>query len=144
MTSASTAKQPTLKAMDEATSRRMARTRGRDNGIERALRSALHRKGIRFRLHYPVPSVPRRSIDIALPARRVAIFVDGCFWHGCREHGTWPTRNAQFWREKIEANTRRDQSTDKALKNAGWCVVRVWEHDDADEAVRRIIQVISV
>jgi len=73
----------------------------------------------------------------------MAIFVDGCFWHGCPEHGTWPRKNAKFWREKIEANKRRDRSTDTALRDAGWRVVRVWEHESAAQAARRIIQVIA-
>lgn len=143
MTSASIVKPAKLHKVDVPTSLRMARTLGRDNGLEKAVRSALHRKGIRFRLHYPVPSRPRRTIDIALPVRRLAIFVDGCFWHGCPKHGTWPKRNSQFWRLKIEANIQRDRSTDTILLKSGWQVVRVWEHDNLEKAVSRIIQLIA-
>ena len=69
--------------------------------------------------------------------------MNGCFWHGCRLHGTWPARNADFWRGKIEANTRRDHSTDRALRKEGWSVVRVWEHDDVEKAADRISRMIS-
>ncbi len=143
MTSANTVKPAMLNKVDVPTSLRMARTPGRDNGLEKEVRSALHRRGIRFRLHYPVPSRPRRTIDIALPVRRLAIFVDGCFWHGCPVHGTWPKRNSQFWRQKIETNRQRDRSTDILLTNSGWLVVRVWEHDDLEKAVERILRLIA-
>jgi DNA mismatch endonuclease (patch repair protein) len=106
--------------------------------MERALRSALFREGLRFRVHYRTPEVARRSIDVAFIGPRVAVFVDGCFWHGCPQHATWPARNAEFWREKIEANRRRDRQTDALLKAAGWRVIRVWEHEDIDAEVARI------
>src|SRR5262245_1806812 len=93
---------------DHATSARMARTLGRDNHLERALRSALFSRGLRYRVHYPVPAQPRRSIDIAFTSRKLAVFIDGCFWHGCPAHGTWPKRNGAFWRTKIVANQFRD------------------------------------
>jgi len=69
---------------------------------------------------------------------QVAVFVDGCFWHGCPEHGTWPKSNIEFWREKIETNRRRDLDTNERLKAAGWEVVRVWEHENPDAAAERI------
>lgn len=68
--------------------------------------------------------------------------MDGCFWHGCPLHGTWPKRNADFWREKIEANVRRDRETDASLVDAGWASVRVWEHEDAQEAADRIVAIV--
>jgi DNA mismatch endonuclease, patch repair protein len=126
---------------DRATSRRMARTRGRDNPLEKALRSALFRSGMRYRIHYPVPGTPRRTIDIAFPARKLAVFIDGCFWHGCPEHGTWPTRNSAFWKAKINANRERDHQTDASLRASGWRVLRFWEHERDNRCVRQILRV---
>ena len=123
---------------DGKTSVRMRRTVGRDNQLERALRSALFREGYRFRKHYRIPGVGRRTIDVALIGPRVAVFVDGCFWHGCPQHGTWPSRNAAFWRSKIETNRRRDSDTDSRLRANGWTVVRIWEHESLEEGVARV------
>ncbi|WP_456849626.1 very short patch repair endonuclease [Bradyrhizobium sp. USDA 4504] len=121
----------------------MSRTHGRDNPQERALRSALFREGFRFRVHYRVPGVARRSIDVAFVGSRLAVFLDGCFWHGCPQHATWPARNADFWRQKIEANRKRDRETDALLAATGWRVVRIWEHEDTDAAVARIRDVVK-
>ncbi len=71
------------------------------------------------------------------------MFVDGCFWHGCDEHGTWPKQNADWWREKIEANQRRDRDTDARLRAAGWTVIRVWEHENAVTAADRIVEAVT-
>ena len=101
-----------------------------DTQPELALRRALHAQGLRFRIGLRVPSLPRRTIDIAFTKRRVAVFVDGCFWHGCPTHSVPAKHNTGWWREKILANKQRDHSTDEALLGAGWKVVRVWEHDD--------------
>ena len=109
--------------------RRMTSQRQRDTKGELELRSLLHRRGLRFRVHALLPGLRRRS-DIVFTRARVAVFVDGCFWHGRPEHGSRPKQNANWWREKIEANQRRDRDTDARLKAAGWTVVRVWEHDD--------------
>lgn len=117
----------------------MASTRGRDNDRERALRSKLHRLGLRFRVHYPVPGNRRRSIDIAFPGRKVAVFLDGCFWHGCPQHGTTPASNRDWWLAKIAANRARDAGTDALLEAAGWSVVRVWEHEPLEVARSRIL-----
>jgi DNA mismatch endonuclease (patch repair protein) len=73
---------------------------------------------------------------------RVAVFVDGCFWHGCPSHATWPKNNAEFWREKIETNRLRDRDTDRRLSVAGWLVVRVWEHEDIDTAADRLERIV--
>ena len=117
---------------------RMRLTRRRDTPAELALRSWLHRLGLRFRVDSrPLPAVRRRA-DVLFGAARVAVFVDGCFWHGCPTHGTWPKANAAWWREKIEGNRRRDEDTDARLNEAGWVVVRLWAHDDASQAARRI------
>ncbi|MGX7825453.1 very short patch repair endonuclease [Actinokineospora sp. 24-640] len=120
----------------------MSRQKARDTGTEIALRRALHALGLRYRVHRrPVAGV-RREVDVVFTRVRVAVFVDGCFWHGCPEHVTWPRRNAEFWRAKIEGNRARDRDTDARLADAGWRVVRVWEHEDPAEAARRVREVI--
>lgn len=127
--------------VDPIVSKRMAATRG-DNPKEKALRSALHRLGLRFRIHRRILPRRRRSIDIVFPGPRVAVFFDGCFWHGCPMHGTWPKKNAEWWRDKIETNKRRDRDTDEQLTKLGWMVLRVWEHEAIEEASHRIDQVV--
>jgi DNA mismatch endonuclease (patch repair protein) len=80
----------------------------------------------------------RREADLVFRPSRVAVFVDGCFWHGCELHGTWPKSNEAFWRSKIEGNVKRDRETDDVLRAAGWSSVRVWEHEPVDKAADRI------
>lgn len=116
----------------------MARTGRRDTKPELELRRRLHRQGFRFRVDRQVIREVRRRADVVFASARVAIFVDGCFWHGCANHATWPKRNADFWRDKIETNRSRDLDTDRRLAAAGWTVVRVWEHEDPDAAAQRI------
>ena len=116
-------------------SRRMSATVGKDNRRERSIRSSLHRQGLRFRVHYRVHELPRRSIDIAFPSARLAVFCDGCFWHGCPEHVTTPKSNTGWWQDKIATNIERDADTDARLRAAGWRVLRLWEHVPEDEAV---------
>jgi DNA mismatch endonuclease (patch repair protein) len=120
----------------------MSRQRRHDTGPEMALRSELHRRGLRFRVHLRPVSGVRREADIVFPGARVAVFVDGCFWHGCPEHRTYPRRNAPFWLEKIEANRRRDIETDTLLSRAGWHSVRVWEHEPARAAADTVEAVV--
>jgi len=122
---------------------RMSKQKSRDTGIEMALRKVLHAAGFRYRVHRrPVKGV-RREADLVFGPARVAVFVDGCFWHGCPEHGTWPKNNADYWRTKIETNRRRDANTDAVLLEAGWLAVRVWEHEPAEEAASRVIETVQ-
>ena len=122
----------------DAVRRRMSRQKARDTGTEIALRRALHAQGLRYRVHRrPVPGV-RREADVVFTRARLAVFVDGCFWHGCPDHATWPKNNADFWRAKIEGNQARDRDTDARLAAAGWRVLRVWEHEDPTTAARRV------
>jgi DNA mismatch endonuclease (patch repair protein) len=123
--------------------RRMKSQRTKDTAVELALRSALHRMGLRFRVHQRVSPNVRRTVDIAFPKARVAVFVDGCFWHGCPIHGTWPKANADWWREKIEGNRRRDRDTTARLGQAGWTVLRMWEHESVDAAAEAIVDVLT-
>lgn len=116
----------------------MADQKSRDTQIEVALRSRLHARGLRYRIHaQPLPTL-RREADILFPRVKVAVFVDGCFWHGCPEHGTTPKANSDWWRSKIERNRNRDLDTERRLRDAGWKVVRCWEHEDPDEMADRI------
>lgn len=122
----------------DATRARMSRQRSRDTAIEIALRRELHSRGLRFRVHRrPIPGV-RREADVVFGPARVAVFVDGCFWHGCPDHATWPKNNEAFWRQKIEGNRARDADTDQRLTEAGWLSVRVWEHEEVASAADRV------
>jgi len=107
-----------------------------------ALRRALHAQGLRYRVDRPVVPGQRTRADIVFSGKKVAIFVDGCFWHGCPAHATAPKRNAAWWRNKIVYNRRRDDAADAALGANGWTVVRIWEHDDPIESATRIAALI--
>lgn len=122
----------------EAARQRMRATRQRNTSAEMALRSALHRKGLRYRVDFAPLAGLRRRADVVFRRQRVAVFVDGCFWHGCPQHASWPKSNAGFWRDKILANRRRDVHTNETLEAAGWLVIRIWEHEDAYTAAEQI------
>ena len=121
------------------TAQRMSRQATRDTRPERAIRSALHAAGYRFRVAYPVPGLKRCSIDVAFPRRRVAVFVDGCFWHSCPEHRTQPKANSKRWADKLAANEDRDRRVDRHLEEQGWAVVRIWEHERVEAALDEIL-----
>lgn len=116
----------------------MATLARRDTAPELALRRELHRRGLRYRLQAKVPGNNRRTIDIAFTRARLAVYVDGCFWHGCQTHGTQPRTNSAWWQWKIDRNRARDSDTDRALAEAGWAVIRVWEHEDVVLSAQRI------
>lgn len=106
-----------------------------DTRLEVALRREMHRRGLRFRIHLrELPGTP----DVALTKARVAVFVDGCFWHRCPEHGTAPKNNAEWWAHKLEANVERDRRNNRRLRDLGWIPVRVWEHEDLVDAAEKI------
>ena len=115
---------------------RMKRQRRRDTAPEQALRSELWRRGLRYRVDVAV--FGRRRVDIVFSRPRVAVFVDGCFWHGCPRHATSPKSNGAWWRDKLDKNVERDRTSDYELGAAGWRVLRVWEHEDPKEAADRI------
>ena len=125
-------------ASSPGASRRMAVAPRRDTAPELALRRALHAAGLRYRVGFPVPGQRRRTIDVAFTRAQVAVFVDGCFWHGCPEHGTQPQSNSAWWTTKLSANQARDRDTDRVLAEAGWTVLRVWEHEDPAAAADRV------
>jgi DNA mismatch endonuclease (patch repair protein) len=117
-------------ASSAAARRRLESQRRADTKPEVALRRALHRLGLRYRLHAAVVTGTRRSVDIVFPSVRVAIDVRGCYWHGCDLHGTAPKANAEWWGAKLDANRERDADTVRRLEEEGWLVVVAWEHDD--------------
>jgi DNA mismatch endonuclease, patch repair protein len=125
-------------ASSPATRAVMRANRGRDTKPEMLLRSRLHAKGLRYRVSYRPIAGLRRTADVAFPGVRVAVFVDGCFWHGCPLHHRPSFKNSDFWRMKIEGNRTRDAETDALLAQAGWRVIRVWEHDDPDVAAHQV------
>jgi DNA mismatch endonuclease (patch repair protein) len=127
-----------------ATSRRMAKVRQKGTDAETALRKELHRRGLRYRVDYELSKKPRRVADVAFPGLKIAIFVDGCFWHGCPQHATWPKQNAEFWRLKIEANRLRDADTNSRLLDIGWTVLRFWEHESPIEASETVAQTVAL
>lgn len=126
------------KTTDAATRLRMSKTRQRDNAREVSLRSALHRRGLRFRLHRRIIDGSKRTADIVFPRARPAVVLDGCFWHGYPVHASWPKTNADWWRAKIKTNRLRDRDTDERLTATGWTVIRIWEHEELEEAVKRV------
>lgn len=124
-------------ASSDAAQRTMRGNRRRDSAPELALRRALHAVGLRFRVDLPIRVPDRRPIrpDIVFTRQRVAIFVDGCFWHGCPEHGRRPRTNATYWDAKVAVNQARDREQSDALRRAGWTVIRVWEHEALETAL---------
>ncbi|MFF7054755.1 very short patch repair endonuclease [Streptomyces griseorubiginosus] len=118
----------------------MSRQVSKNTGAELAVRRLLHAAGLRYRVEYPVPGMARRRIDVAFPGAKLAILIDGCFWHGCPEHATHPKANAEWWRNKLDRNMARDRETTEHLVAEGWTVLRFWEHE-APEAVA--VQVVA-
>lgn len=111
----------------------MQRTPRKDNEFERTVRSLLHRRGLRYRIHYPLPGLKRTTCDIAFPGLKIAVFLDGCFWHGCEQHPPSVKKNTEFWLEKIERNRARDARATAHLAEFGWTVLRFWEHETAED-----------
>jgi DNA mismatch endonuclease (patch repair protein) len=116
--------------------------RTRDTGPELALRRILHARGLRYRVdRAPIPESRRRA-DIVFTRLRVAVYVDGCFWHGCPQHGTRSKSNTAWWDEKLRRNRNKDAETDRALVDAGWLVVRIWEHEDPRNAAENVYDIV--
>jgi DNA mismatch endonuclease, patch repair protein len=115
----------------------------RDTGCELRLRSELHRRGLRYRVDArPIPDWRRRA-DLVFAGARIAVFVDGCFWHGCLAHGSVPKANSAWWESKLERTRDRDRDTDQRLCDAGWTVVRIWEHEDPVAAADRVAGLVA-
>lgn len=125
-------------ASSDAVRVRMRGNKSRDTRPELVIRRALHARGLRYRVDYqPLPWLRRRA-DIVFTKAKVAVFVDGCFWHGCPLHHTLAATNAAFWADKVQRNRRRDNETNRILHDAGWRVIRVWEYEEVAEALERI------
>lgn len=123
----------------------MRANRKTDTKPELFLRSELHRRGLRFRKHFAHAIDGRRIVvDIVFPRIRLAVFVDGCFWHSCPEHGTVPMSNAWYWTPKLQRNVQRDHETTSRLRSAGWTVLRLWEHTPASDAADLVELAIAV
>jgi DNA mismatch endonuclease (patch repair protein) len=123
--------------------RRMKAVKPRDTVPEKALRQELYKKGLRYRVDARLIKDMNRRADIVFRSVKVAVFVDGCFWHGCPKHGTQAKANAEFWKNKIKRNQERDAETNKLLKKAGWKVVRVWEHENPEKVSQNIYKLIT-
>lgn len=129
--------------LSEDVRQRFKRQKTRDTAPEVALRRELHALGLRYRVDVPVLPDVRRRPDVVFPARRVAVFVDGCFWHRCPVHAIPPKNNASWWAAKLQRTVDRDRDTDARLDAANWAVVRVWEYEDPQEAASRVRQVVT-
>ena len=129
-----------MKSSSKEVSERMKRMPTKDSKPELRLRKAIYGLGFRYRLHRKdLPGKP----DIAFGPAKVAVFVDGCFWHNCPEHGTIPKNNREWWLEKFQRNRERDTLKDEQLKEMGWLPVHVWEHEDPDTAARNIKELVK-
>lgn len=120
----------------------MSQVRDRDTKPELSLRKALWARGLRYRLRYSLPGRP----DLVFVGARVAVFVDGCFWHGCPDHATQPATNSPFWADKLRANVERDQRVNATLRTLGWEVIRLWQHDveqRLEASVERVTQAVG-
>lgn len=122
----------------------MRGNRSVDTKPELALRRALHRRGLRYRVNTRATADVRCRADVVFRGAAVAVFVDGCFWHRCGEHGGSPRVNSPYWTAKLDRNVERDRAVDVALEDAGWLVIRVWEHEDPESAAARIAEAVRV
>jgi DNA mismatch endonuclease (patch repair protein) len=122
----------------------MRSNRRRDTGPELALRRLLHAAGLRYRVDAPIRT-ERRLVrpDVVFTRRRLAVFVDGCFWHQCPEHGTRPKDPTGYWTPKLQRNVERDRETTEALEQAGWVVLRIWEHVPPVDAAAQVIRQVA-
>ncbi|WP_369242833.1 very short patch repair endonuclease [Streptomyces sp. R21] len=116
----------------------MSKQGSKDTAAELAVRRLLHAAGLRYRVEYPVPGMARRRIDVAFTRAKVAILIDGCFWHGCPDHATQPKANAEWWRNKLDRNMARDRETTEHLIAEGWTVLRFWEHEPPEDVAVRV------
>jgi DNA mismatch endonuclease (patch repair protein) len=130
-------------ATSDAVRATMLGNRSRDTGPELALRRLIHAHGLRYRVAArPLPDL-RRTADLVFRPARVAVFVDGCFWHSCPAHGTVPRSNPDYWIPKLARTVERDRETDRILKSAGWLPIRVWEHEAPELAASKVSRIVQ-
>ncbi|MFF8865995.1 very short patch repair endonuclease [Streptomyces sp. NPDC015139] len=130
-------------ASSAANRRSMLGNRNRDTSPELLLRSLVHAAGLRYRVAAkPLPKM-RRTADMVFRPAKVAVFIDGCFWHGCPDHFVMPKTNRPYWEDKIGRNVRRDRDTDERLAEAGWLVLRFWEHLDPEACASTVIEAVA-
>ncbi|WP_441250937.1 very short patch repair endonuclease [Kitasatospora sp. McL0602] len=131
-------------ASSAANRKNMQAIRNRDTAPEQAIRSLLHAAGLRYRVcARPLPEL-RRTADIVFRPTKIAVFIDGCYWHGCPEHYVPPKTNPGYWSDKVSRNMARDRDTDTQLESAGWTVLRFWEHESADRCALLIADAVAV
>jgi len=130
-------------ATSEGTRKSMLANKRRDTSTELSVRRELHARGLRYRVDYPPVAGLRRRADIVFTRARVAVFIDGCFWHGCPIHATSPKRNSDYWGPKLAANVVRDSDTNQRLEAEGWTVLRFWEHESPTEVATAIARAVA-
>ncbi|MGW8555248.1 very short patch repair endonuclease [Streptomyces tubercidicus] len=130
-------------ASSAARRRNMQAIRSRDTEPERLIRRLVHAQGLRYRVAAkPLPGL-RRTADMVFRPAKVAVFIDGCYWHGCPEHYVPPKTNPGYWSDKVAGNIARDRDTDRRLREAGWTVLRFWEHESPDACALQIAAMVS-
>jgi DNA mismatch endonuclease (patch repair protein) len=130
-------------ASSESARRRMTANRRRDTKPELQVRRLLHAAGLRYRVDMqPLPALRRRA-DVVFRGQRLAVFIDGCYWHGCHLHGTLPATNREYWSSKVAANRRRDEDTNRQLADSGWRVARYWEHESPADVAADVIRIVA-
>ena len=120
----------------------MTNTPRRDTSFEIQVRRLLHSRGYRYRVDHPLPGITRSRPDLVFPTERVAIYLDGCFWHSCPIHATTPVSGREWWVAKLAANVERDRRHGRELESAGWVAARFWEHEPPSEIVDRIVDLV--
>lgn len=130
------------RASSPASRKSMQGNRARDTEPELAIRRILHGQGFRYRVSARPLKGVRRTADLVFGPAKVAVFVDGCFWHRCPDHATDPKTNSDYWKPKLQRNAERDRETDSLLEEAGWLSVRVWEQEDPKVAVQRVARIV--
>lgn len=121
----------------------MQAIRSRDTQPEILIRRLVHAQGLRYRVSARPISDLRRTADMVFRPTKVAVFIDGCYWHGCPEHYVPPRTNSGYWSEKVLRNVQRDRDTDQRLKDAGWLALRFWEHEPSEMCAQRIVATIT-
>lgn len=130
-------------ASSDTARRVMQGNRSRDTKPELAVRRLLHAAGLRYRVAYRPEQSLRRTADIVFPGQRIAVFIDGCYWHACPEHGTAAKSNVEYWSAKLQRNVERDSETTDALRSAGWTVLRFWEHESPEDVAETVIALVA-